>query len=239
MGINWKMHDSRDLFPAMYAIFLWNEIEPSEQQLLDPPGPILIKGSSIIKAILSARGPFAGPLDIRKGKEFAELYQPTIKQKLPEEIPSHFANVRRRELVRAAEKLGEKPKFLFPEARQLVFRESSQIVVDKPFGTRERNSYCKFIQGLARKAKRKQDIDEQLQALEGESQKEPYLRLASELLKDLGINPYERAIAKPLQGMVKTTGKKDSQGRDIPSESLDQDTIRKILKKIQQLHENS
>jgi hypothetical protein len=149
MPINWKIYDSKDLFPTMYAIFLWNEIEPTQYQLLNPPGPILMKGSSIIEAILSVRGPFAGPLDITRNKQLVELYKPTIKQKLPEGIPPYVANVCRWELVSAAERLNEKPKFLFPESRQLDLRENSQVAVDKILGTKRRNTYGKLIQGLA------------------------------------------------------------------------------------------
>jgi hypothetical protein len=227
MSINWKMYDSRDLFPVMYAVFLWHEIEPSQHQLLDPPGPILMKSHSIIKAILSVRGPFAGPLDMTRNKQLIELYQPTIKQKLPEGIPPYVANVRRWELVTAANRLGETPKFLFPEARQRDSQENSQIVVDKNLGTNERNSYCAIIRALAAATKGGRDIDEQLLALEESSQKRSHVKLVRELLKGLEIDPHERSTTKKLLGMVEEAGEK-----------LGDDKIRKILKEVQALDEN-
>jgi hypothetical protein len=65
--------------------------------------------------------------------------------------PGVSSDVTREELIEVAEKLGEKPRFLFPEISKNNSETIAQNIEELPLHTKKRNSYLRLIKGLLKK----------------------------------------------------------------------------------------
>jgi len=121
MEINWEAWDIQDEFPVFEAACLWLEIEPTRELFGKQPPHIVAMMDAIEKKAGGYRSyPFIGVVVSRDPYMDRALDQFVGRPpRPPDTTPSHppAKNVTRVDLIKMAEGLGKKPKFLYPEMR--------------------------------------------------------------------------------------------------------------------------
>ncbi|MEN9266280.1 MAG: hypothetical protein Q6K99_08595 [Thermostichales cyanobacterium BF4_bins_65] len=156
MKIKWNMYDDCDRFNLSEAASLWEEIEPSGEYLTKVENSCVQPVQRRIERIDRAYREITG-------REMYDVVRPMTKEELEQQSkergyplsPTSLVRITdfrylltREELIAVAERLGERPKFLYPEERE-VSKGSS----DKKLDNRERRSLYKIIEALFKKAK--------------------------------------------------------------------------------------
>lgn len=157
--IEWEFFDLKDDFLVFDAACLWVEIEPTKAIEKDMPAKV----RTMIDVI----------------EEHTEgIYESTLESLLSPKPVS------RSDLIKMAEKLDKKPKFLFPESRNEKAKSD-----EKSLSTKERQTALKLIIGMA-SAGYKYDPSAQ------RSDKIPEI---TEDLENLGIPLHSDTVRKWLQ----------------------------------------
>jgi hypothetical protein len=118
---DWEIYDLFKEFTAFEAAHLWFELEPNQVFGYVPPCHV----NKMVKHLLGGEDLFGSA--------------------------KHSVTIARSKLKELAEELGTKPKFLFPEMREQVKVDESELTSgNRPSKTRP-TSYLKLIKGLLRK----------------------------------------------------------------------------------------
>ncbi|KGF72845.1 hypothetical protein DO97_03705 [Neosynechococcus sphagnicola sy1] len=196
MAINWRAYDHIPLFEIYQAAYLWVEMEPihrTHAELVVHLDPGVEQMMVLI--IENTGGHYC------KGTPI--LMQSCAKRR-----------VTRQSLIQMAQKLGEKPKFLFPETRDEDEGKARNKADVKSIADVESIVDVKSMTEPA--LNRDKPLDPR--------KKKTYLLLIMALCKKSGIDFNERAVSKTLVGMINRIG-----GRRTEA------TIREILEELKAL----
>jgi hypothetical protein len=119
---DWGIYDLFNEFTAFEAAHLWFELEPNPRLGYVPPCHV----GKMIKTILGG------------GKDVFGSAQ-------------HHVTIARSKLKELAKELDTKPKFLFPEMREQVKADESNLASGNQPSTTRPTSYLKLIKGLLKK----------------------------------------------------------------------------------------